>query len=324
VGIVRQNGQTVLNPRGVDIIKRADNVIILGARKGPLIIDPKAGPLTSDKLRNDEKNMQNIDEYLVRRPKMNILVLGWRPGMSSILHEIDGSVRYGSHVTIVSEIDPSERRKLLRQEHFKGMKEARLFHIVADPCDPSRMTHATFAQSDAILVLMDHASPAVTSKHRESKVLECLLSVRLELQRVNISAPKIVAEVMDRESERLARAEYPDIECLSLDDFSALLLAQAAYVPDILPILHELLSREGPELALRKASLFFQCGELGLRFEEIITRGRASRETVLGYISEPEGRVTLHPPKSQLIWRSQVRHMVTMTEDIHSVCPIND
>jgi hypothetical protein len=324
VGVLRQNGQTVLNPRGADIINPGDNVIILGARKGPLVIHPKAANLTSDMPRKNDKESQKIVNFLVKRPRVNFLVLGWRPGISSILHEIDGSVGHGSHVTIVSEIDPGERGKLLHQEHFKGMKETRLSHIVADPCDQSRMTLATLAQADAILVLMDHASPAMTSRHREAKVLECLLSLRLEFEKANICSPKIVAEVMDRESERLARAEYPYIECLSLNDFSALLLAQAAYVPDILPILHELLSREGPELALRKASLFFHHGERGLRFEEIMTRGRASRETVLGYISEIEGRVTLHPPKSQFLLRSEVRRMVTMTEDIHSVCPIND
>jgi hypothetical protein len=321
IGIVRKDGERKLNPRPTDILSCGDSAVLLGARKTPVVPHRTNDSQQAEEIENMNiaSNPESLKDVSAKRPRIRILILGWRSGMGAILHEIDGRVGHGSEVTIVSRVEAADRRSQLSQERFTGLHRIRVRHIIGDPCAQSQIMQSNLRRTEAVLVLMDHSTPTMSSKHREAKVLEGLLSLRLALAEAQLASPKIVAEVMSRESERLVRAENPNAECLSLDEFSALLLAQAAYEPDILPILRELLARDGPELALRPGSYFFTPDGGEVTFEAMSRRGWDIGETVLGYISEPDGQVRLHPSRNRLIQSSEVRHVVTMTDNINSL-----
>jgi ion channel POLLUX/CASTOR len=331
VGIARRTGEVLLNPVGREVVGRGDQVVLLAENKTRTSVTELSGTGAGG-----NGAVARVDvgsgggRVTIAAPRRNVLVLGWRPGMSRILDEIDGTVGAGSRVSIVAAVPEARRRAVLERERYAPgrARNVRVLHTEADPCDVDSVARALGAAGrvDSVLVLMDHASPARNNRQRESRVLESLVALRMGLARrgrpaaaAAARAPNIVAEVMSLETERLARADNPGIEAVSLDEFSALLLAQAAYEPDMLSTLRTLLSRDGPEMALRPAWGLYRSGEDAVTFDALVRRGRERRETVLGYIANADGRLVLNPAKATVVPRAAVRHIVAIVEDIHAV-----
>lgn len=320
VGIARKGADdVVLNPRPCDIIRPGDSLILLSESKSSFGIANVKRHRQKSEAPPFVTSLASFSRMVVRAPKRRILVLGWRPGMSSVLNEIDGTVGPGSVVTIAARSTTGERLEMLGREKFAGVKNCRVEHVVADPCDQNDVDRAVRKVGDlhSAIVLLDHSSSARRNRQRESRVLESLVSLRLGFARRNV-APKVVCEVNSKETERLARIDNPDVDVISLDEFSGLLLAQAAYQPEMLSTLRTLLSQDGPEIALKAPTDFFRDGEDVLLFSSLLERGRGRRETVLGYIAS-DSSVVLNPSKSSMISANDIRHIVAVVEDIHAI-----
>lgn len=341
VGIVRWYGNVVLNPRKTAVIGRGDEVVLLAENKESCRVTTPTGKSPLDTLMEPKKvrgiraipvqrrTVPSTDVLYVNAPRRNLVILGWRPGMSKVLDEIDGTVGEGSRVHIVAELPVDERHTELLRERYSvsSARNLKISHIVADPCDPKAIESALIRDGrgrrapDAVLVLLNSSSRARNNRQRESRVLESLVSLRLEMESRDMKGTRVVAEVNSKETEELACADNPGFDAVSLDEFSALLLAQAAYEPQMLSTLQTLLSRDGAELALRPTSDFFAESEYSLSFGELVKRGRNRKETILGYISEVDGSVVFNPEKSSILNRSFMRHVIAIVDDIHAVAP---
>jgi ion channel POLLUX/CASTOR len=329
VGIMRKSGDVLLNPKRGVVIENGDEIVLLAESKLECRLVPSWRETPATALTPLPPDRRDEDHHVaIRAPRRNILILGWRAGMSKVLDEIDGTVGARSRVSIVAEMHESERHAALHNERydFSQLRNVRISNVVADPCSVDDVSKAlrNAGRVDSVIVLLNSASPARNNHQRESRVLESLVSLRMGLGRRKClkgasHRPKIVAEFTNLETELLAKADNPGIDAVSLDEFSALLLAQAAYEPQTLSTIRTLLSRDGPELALRSPDDLFLKSEKALSFDRMLRRGRVRRETVLGYISDVDGAVVFNPPKYALVQRSAVRHLVCVVEDIYAV-----
>lgn len=248
----------------------------------------------------------------VARPR-DVLIAGWRPGMATILRELSDSVGRRSRVTIVCELGLKERSKFLEREGFDESSLRRrgitIRHVIGDPCDQDSLGAST--SCDGAIVLLDHASPATTVKQRESRVLETLTAMNIALKKAK-KPPHVVAETYDRGYESLAKGEYPDVTILSLDEFSGLLLAQAAYEPAVLPVLRELLSSGGAEITLQEPWYLFLDPHEALDIATLQSRCRTLHETFLGYV-DGHGQVRLNPQETLTVTAHDLRHVVVIS-----------
>jgi hypothetical protein len=129
----------------------------------------------------------------------------------------------------------------------------------------------------------------------DARTLLTLVAFRQAQVRSNDKTVRLVAEVLDQRSARLAQASGVDDFVVS-DELTSLMLAQLSERGELVQVFDDLFDHEGCSLELQPAARYG--GHTATRFADIVATASAQGVTAIGYQLASTAQVLLNPAKS--------------------------
>ena len=318
VGLRRADGSVVLNPPADTVCAPGDALIVLAEEDDSAVpATDEAAYAASDPLTPARSSQRSSTQ----RAKVaeQVLIVGWRRDMPSLVAHLDELLFPGSRLTILSARGEAERQALLA-----GIKRDNVMvsQIEGDAASRADLEKLPLEDYDSILLLADDAADKCSSLETDSRTLTSLMLIRdiqtarlLKLgtqQRAPegadeaakaVAAPTgafglacahcdVVVEVLDTRTRPLiAGASVAD--CIMTTELVAKMLAAVALDPGMLGILEQLLAPEGMELCLLPASSFPT--EEAASFWQLSAVARSRFELLIGWRLAGQEGVVLNP-----------------------------
>jgi len=173
VGIRRADGSVMLNPPADTVCQKGERLIVLAEE------DDSAVPASDEAAYGgaDPLSRAQQSEKAVRKSNAaeQVLVVGWRRDMPSLVAHLDELLYPGSRLTIMSARDAAERQALL-----SGVVCDNVMVIQADGDAASRfdLDKLALEEFDSVLLLADDAAEKKSSLDTDSRTLTSLMLIR--------------------------------------------------------------------------------------------------------------------------------------------------
>jgi len=276
-GIVR--GETVLLAPAVDtVLQRGDRLVLLAETVSSGVFDMASLPKGVD-------HQVRLDLTALAHPSI-VAILGRSSLTPRVLHELNQLVMDRLTVEIITDDETG-----VVAEHYENLD---VFALRGDTTNPDVIRRVTANRAiDRVVVLAGRS--AATTQEADARVLLSVLELRLELG--SRSEVHVVAELLDPRNVELLRDGHRE-EFIVGDRLACLLMAQLGDNPDRGLVFSELLSVDGPEIAVVPTVAALPEGTsccFGELARELLTSGCY----LIGYRSA--GVVSLAPSRDELI-----------------------
>ncbi len=196
------------------------------------------------------------------------LVLGYNPGLSFMLRELDQYVAPGSSALVVASVDAPP---------FPELSNLAVTYQQGDVTSRSVLDRLDAEHADHIIVLADLSLPV---QRADAKTLITLLHLRDIAERSDTDL-NVVSEMLDDRNRELAEVTNADDFIVS-DKLVALMLTQLSENRRLHAVFDTLFSADGSEIYLRPASTYIQDGAEA-DFYTVVEAAQRRGETAIGY-----------------------------------------
>ncbi len=305
-GLRTADDRVVLNPDPGRILEPGEKLLVLATDDStirfsatPVVEPPEAPPRRRRRARAEE----------------HLLLVGWTAKTARVVGEYAQYVLDGSTVDIMV-AEPTEVMRAQAARLNGGRVAVDL--VARDPAVPSTWDDTDLSRYDTVVILSadDHEHGDLV----DARSIMILLLVQTALGEHHTS-PTLITELVEADNEDLAR-EAGVHDFLVSPHFVSRLLAQVSEERALDAVFAELFAREGSELYLKPASLYFDELPVSRPFAELMARAQASGEVCLGVkLSGDEMDaarrygVRLAPPKSATLDLTERDHLVILAED---------
>jgi voltage-gated potassium channel Kch len=298
VGIVHDNGRTVLNPPMNTVIGPNDKLVLLAE-------DDSAVRLDNVRPEFDEGAIVPP----VRRPPRSefTLMLGWNARALKIIEQLDIYVANGSVVDIVTDRADADMALAMLSP---GLRRLTVRIKSGDTRDRTALELFDITAYDNVIVLCDDRLDALTA---DSRVLVTLLHLRDMLAKRG-RAGSIVSEMRDDRDRALAQLTRADDFVVS-EQLVSLLMTQLSESPHLEAVFNDLFDPDGAELYLRPASSYLRPLP-GLTFATAVEAARRRGELAIGYRAANAGEghgIVLNPPKDAVM--PAIDRLIVLADD---------
>ncbi len=266
LGLMRANGETLINPPMDTIFQSGDRVIAISEDDDTLV-------LSDDDLARADENA------IIPAPTRNAvpertLVLGWNPKGEAILRELDNYVAEGSEVVVMCKSE-GVREKLLVLS--KAMQKQRLRFAEGDTSSRAMLDAVKVYSYDHIILLSYSELPV---QQADAQTLITLLHLRniAEQQQVDLN---IVSEMMDLRNRTLAQVARADDFIVS-DKLVSLMISQLAENKALDQVIGNLFNAEGSEIYIRPIQDYIKTDRM-VDFYTLSESAARRGETAIGY-----------------------------------------
>jgi len=266
LGLMRANGETLINPPMDTIFQSGDRVIAISEDDDTLV-------LSDDDLARADENA------IIPAPTRNAvpertLVLGWNPKGEAILRELDNYVAQGSEVVVMCKSE-GVREKLLVLS--KAMQKQRLRFAQGDTSSRAMLDAVKVYSYDHIILLSYSELPV---QQADAQTLITLLHLRniAEQQQVDLN---IVSEMMDLRNRTLAQVARADDFIVS-DKLVSLMISQLAENKALDQVIGNLFNAEGSEIYIRPIQDYIKTDRM-VDFYTLSESAARRGETAIGY-----------------------------------------
>jgi len=266
LGLMRANGETLINPPMDTIFQSGDRVIAISEDDDTLV-------LSDDDLARADENA------IIPAPTRNAvpertLVLGWNPKGEAILRELDNYVAQGSEVVVMCKSE-GVREKLLVLS--KAMQKQRLRFAEGDTSSRAMLDAVKVYSYDHIILLSYSELPV---QQADAQTLITLLHLRniAEQQQVDLN---IVSEMMDLRNRTLAQVARADDFIVS-DKLVSLMISQLAENKALDQVIGNLFNAEGSEIYIRPIQDYIKTDRM-VDFYTLSESAARRGETAIGY-----------------------------------------
>jgi ion channel POLLUX/CASTOR len=284
IGLVHQDGTTIVNPPMDTVIAADDKIVILAG-------DDSAIKLSSDGL----TSVDDAIVYKARRAEApeHTLILGWNGRAARIIEQLDMYVSDGSSVEVITDRDDAD----------SAINKLSYTHLTAsikrgDTRERAVLEALDLGGYDNIIALCDDVMDPLTA---DARVMVTLLHLRdILAKRGEVGA--IVSEMRDDRDRALAQLTRDDDFVIS-EQLVSLLMTQISENAHLESVFADLFDPEGSEIYIRPASDYIQPTS-GLTFATVTAAARVRNEVAIGYRIAYSGDghgIVLNPDKTRPI-----------------------
>jgi len=294
MGLVRNDGQIVINPPAHDVIGNGDKIIAIAADDDQITFSGLNVELDSLKILREDRALLATGE------PQNVLFIGWSNMGEEIISEITPYLPAGSHIEIIAD------SKLVDFSiTATGVYPGVTVNISEAPQSLSKLTEYLIARKyDKAIVLAYRGSVALNDADARTLATLLLLNRFYSQSEDATKPPRIIAEILNSVNLELTEVASADDLVVS-DNLAALLIAQLSENPDLLPIFEELFDKEGSPININSIDRYVEVGT-SISFAELVARAASFGESAIGYRMDADHRedasagVRLNPEKSSI------------------------
>jgi voltage-gated potassium channel Kch len=267
MGLMRGNGEMLLNPPMDTIFDGADQVIAITEDDDTLVLRPDAGGGLPD------TSALSHRERLPAAPE-RILILGWNGKAQAIIEELDNYVAQGSETIVICRQDGV--RDLLMSV-AKRMRRQKVRFADGDITHAATLAAVKAATFEHVILLSYNELPM---QEADAKTLITLLHLR-NLADAAGTRLSIVSEMMDMRNRALAQIARADDFIVS-DKLVSLMMSQLSENKNLDKVFRVLFSSEGSEIYIRPMTDYIKLGST-IDFYTVLEAAAQRGETAIGY-----------------------------------------
>lgn len=291
IGILAQDGDTLVNPPGDTELAPGDRLIVLTDEIED--VRPVRGA-------PGESAVSGSFARPVAEAADRTLVLNWNRRAALLLREIDRHAPAGSAVTVLAAA-PSAAAEI--EALRPSLARIEVTHRTGDPRQRAALESAGLAFQHGVIVLTDGA--ALTPDDADAGVLVTLMQVHAQARAAR-ARPHVTVEVLDTRTRELAEAAEAD-DVVPADRVVSMLLAQLSESPEFHDLLDELFDAEGCEIRMRPVRGYVAVGT-PVAFGTLVEAVRKREQIAIGYRIASQAReqaanrgIVLNPGKSSVV-----------------------
>lgn len=350
LGLLRRNGDVLLNPPNGELVRAGDKVIVLAEDDYSYKVGPKPSGIV----------VEHEDEVLTpRTPRPErVLFCGWRRDLDDVIQLLDDFVVAGSELHLFSGLEVSEQKRRLakardQRKRPPTLSKLKIVHATGDLCSRRDLERLPLERFTSCIILADDAAEKSTTD-KDSQALATLLLLR-DIQNTRIREAREPLSPRGEEStgpSRLGRASPCSVadwagnlsqakdRCVVLSEIldarTRALIADAGISDYVLSnsmvsdtiamvaedratnrILNTLFEESGAEIYIRPAGHYIPDGA-NLSFFDVAAacRARDAPETLVGFRMTGEDRAVVNPPdkSAKRVW-DYYDMLVVLAED---------
>ncbi len=286
-----------LNPKADTLLKIDDELILLVEDDGVAKITPHKMSDNIESIISDESSEETLE---------NVLIIGVNDMLSNIVLELDNYFVKGSKVFVANESF---------ENSFDDVKDKLTnIEMVLESCDTqSRLNLEKLTQDNIshVILLSDYND---TDENSDSLTLFKLIHLRDIAQKTG-RAYSITSEMRDVSNQRLAEvAKVNDLVVGS--NIINLILAQISENRYLSTVFQELLTAEGSEIYIRKASLYTKL-YTELDFYQVTQALSQQNCVAIGYKKQLKDgfKIFLNPKKSDKFIFTETDYIISLSAD---------
>ncbi len=306
MGIMRGNGDVLINPPMDTTFNRDDSVIAITEDDDTLVLRPDAGGGLPD------TSALSHRERLPPAPE-RILILGWNGKAQAIIEELDNYVAPGSETIVICRQD-GVRDTLLGVA--RRMKRQKVRFADGDITHAATLAAVKAANFEHVILLSYSDLPI---QEADAKTLITLLHLR-NLADSAGTRLSIVSEMMDIRNRALAQIARADDFIVS-DKLVSLMMSQLSENKYLEKVFKVLFSSEGSEIYIRPMTDYVKLGST-VDFYTVLEAAAQRGETAIGYrimkYADDKSRgfgVNVNPRKSEKHAFTEHDKIVVLAED---------
>lgn len=307
IGIMRQNGIVLLNPKPDTKIKDNDRLVVIAEDD-----DDREIPLVKDlKIKNHLLRNARTANYTPKK----ILMLGWNRQGATIVKEMDQYVPENSELCIVSSSSSqvaSELQEIVNKNLKITFKEG-------DITNRKTLNDLQIPNFTNVMIL-SYGSMEEDIQEIDANTLVTLMHLR-DIKKQNKASFSIISEMLDIKNRTLAEVAQPDDFIIS-DHIISLLIAQMSENKELKLVYDDLFDAEGAEFYLKPVYYYLNSLEEEVNFFTIAEAAIQKNETAIGYRvntnaynPKKDYGIVLNPHKSDLIKFSENDKIIVLAED---------
>ena len=229
----------------------------------------------------------------------NLLWLGWRKDLGSMIRELDNYVAPDSSLTLVSMLGRDDANERLKQEGVAELKNLKLRYRQGNLASRKDLEALRVQDFDSIMILAAD-DLGMTPDEVDARTLMSLLLIRDIQKKSNAKGKPVLSEIRDPRTKALAEiAEASDY--VVSNEIVSMLMAVVSENREMNSVWADLFDADGNELYLKHARLYAGPNEQ-VTFFDLMARARMRGEVCIGYrmVSDAgdEGHgVVLNPAK---------------------------
>ena len=292
----KRAGAIYLNPKADEILAAQDEVLLLVEDNGA------AKPVIQEYKHGQEYEMLGNEEDA----KMNILILGVNEKLEEIILELDQYHSEGSKITIAN----NELAEALYDIQNK-IQHIRLEYVVCDINNRDALNELIKSNIDHVLILSDEIEDA---ERADAMTLLKLIHLR-DIAHIEGNQYSITSEMRDTANQKLAKvAEANDL--VVGYNIVNLILTQVSENRDLAVVFQEILTSEGSEIYIRKASNYVKL-DTEMDFYAVTNILKERNQIAIGYKKQigNDFDVITNPNKSDKIIFTEDDYIITLADD---------
>jgi len=312
MGMKLDGQSTLLNPPMETIIQVEDKLIALTADDDTLI------PIGELPVMIDESVIHKKNRSSLSKPE-NFLILGWNKCTTTIIHELDNYVPFGSSVFVVantnasSEISDAEATLKRECGHLAHQQVA---FRAGDTTDRQILEEVNPNDFDHVIVL---SYAGLEEQEADAKTLVTLLHLR-DMAQQDAAHFSIASEMLDLRNRELAEVAKVDDFIISTQLIS-MIIAQLSENNDLYSVFTDIFDPEGSEIYLRPITDYVKTG-VPINFYTLVEAARRRGESAIGYrlvkeasMSDKAYGVHTNPNKSESVVFSAEDKLIVVAVD---------
>ncbi len=291
IGILKQNGNTILNPAFETIIEKGDQIIAIAEDDDKIILSGLTDYKVNQSIIRNESPKKPLPE--------KTLVLGWNEKGTKIIKELDTYVETGSLTTVLTDDENMADEITALNDTIKKQK---INLITGDFTKRAILNSLNIENFDHIIILSDKK---VDIQKADAKTLVCLLHLRSISQQLNKNL-SIVSEMLDINNKTLAEVTKADDFIVS-DKITSLQITQLSENKHLKAVFDNIFDSEGSEIYLRAVSNYIKTNE-NTNFYTVLQSAVQKNEIAIGYrlnknANNPEKGygIVFNPPRDQIL-----------------------
>lgn len=295
MGLVKA-GSVILNPAADTLYDSGDQLIVIAEDDSAIRLATPGVP---------DAAAVSTTKALKPKPERT-LVLGYNPGLTRMLEELNEYVATGSKVTVLADVEKPDFPKFdnLTIEFRRGDSTNR---AILDSLKVESFNH--------IIVL---AYKGLDIQRADGKTLITLLQLRDIEDRAGVDL-NIVSEMLDDRNRELAEVTNADDFIVS-DKLISLMLSQVSENKKLTQVFDDLFSSVGSEVYLQPVEQYVAPGT-AVNFYTVLEAARRRGETALGYRIAADAHksnkgygVTVNPVKTESVTFSAGDKVIVLAE----------
>ncbi|KAK7412015.1 hypothetical protein VNO78_03461 [Psophocarpus tetragonolobus] len=316
VKVAADGGKIIINPDDSYVLRDGDEILVIAEDDDTYA----PGPLSEVR--------KGLCPRIRDPPKYpeKILFCGWRRDIDDMIMVLEALLAPGSELWMFNEVPEKEREKKLVDGGLdvSELENIKLVHREGNAVIRRHLEGLPLETFDSILILADE-SVEDSVAHSDSRSLATLLLIRdIQSRRLPYKDTKatslrlsgfshnswiremqqasdksiIISEILDSRTRNLVSVSRISDYVLS-NELVSMALAMVAEDKQINRVLEELFAEEGNEMCIKPAE-FYLFDQEELCFYDIMIRGRARKEIVIGYRLANQDRAIINPSEKSV------------------------